>query len=414
MLKNGYGFVRVLFLKDEQRFNYLAYPRFSSLISFDGDSANPKLKSVSWLMKIVDDLYDNRFAIESQQSKFDEYDLNSRIDFTTSLTIFPIFVLRHLGNSMGLKSLADQLCWDLLLTVHVNREDYLEVEIFARFLQEFYDQEDLLFFLNLRALLSKSFKINFKSRWNSLSASPLVASNEDDRSRKWKWLSYRQCLYVSQLVFGGEGGEDSARHQEFLDTLGPILVGQKTPASPGRPAADTRRMNLDEFLHLSVLFFHRSVKGSRARLFPSIPGQTAPAESIPQSPYEGIFDLNKIPPPPPPEVVARRQAAAAAASPVPDRRRRSGGGSASPRSPSRTAAAAGSPAADRWTHPPRLPADSPLRSPPRRLQQDIDHENARYGHRAGPKDSGHHAPFDDADTLTGSQSTVENNPLMNF
>ena len=188
MQHKGFGASRILFSKYSQRFNYFAYPRFASLIAFDGEIVNPKPRTITWLMKMIDDIYDHRFAVENQQHQNDDVnqDGNNNSDDvgTTSLTIFPIFALRRLGTTIGLKSLTDQLCWDMLYTLHCNREEYLEAEIFARFLQEFYDRMDLLFFLYVRSVLSDILKINFKTRWNSMSSSPIIQNADDEKSGK--------------------------------------------------------------------------------------------------------------------------------------------------------------------------------------------------------------------------------------
>lgn len=55
----------------------------------------------------------------------------------------------------GLRSLVAQTCWDLLYNTHALRKDHLEVEVFARFLEEFYDPDDLLFFLYVRNVIQK-------------------------------------------------------------------------------------------------------------------------------------------------------------------------------------------------------------------------------------------------------------------
>ena len=51
------------------------------------------------------------------------------------LAIFPIFVVNKLGNNVGLRSLSDQLCWDILYNITIYRKDHLEIEIFSRFIQ---------------------------------------------------------------------------------------------------------------------------------------------------------------------------------------------------------------------------------------------------------------------------------------
>ena len=49
----------------------------------------------------------------------------------------------------------DQHAWDLLYNVHALRATHLEVELFARFLEEYYDPDDLLFFLYVRSVVQK-------------------------------------------------------------------------------------------------------------------------------------------------------------------------------------------------------------------------------------------------------------------
>ena len=50
-------------------------------------------------------------------------------------------------------------------SVEFYRRSSLEVEMFARFLQEFYDYADLLFFLYVRSVVSKVLNVSFKQRW---------------------------------------------------------------------------------------------------------------------------------------------------------------------------------------------------------------------------------------------------------
>ena len=162
-------------------------------------------------------------------------------------------------------------------------------------------------------------------------------------------MSYRHCVYVSRLIFGEDSDE---LHFEFMETLSPIMVGKKTVHSPGRTEKDTRRLNIDEFLHLSVLFYHRSVKGAsnpeeegaEVRVFPPVPGQSAPQEPIPRSPYEGIFDLNRIPSPPPASIVELRRKSSSGFFPspqTPDDDMRLGGGVRKFPSPSKSAVSSG-------------------------------------------------------------------------
>ena len=126
------GFINVHIVGVEP-FDCNAYPRFTALIAFNGESVKPKIRHLSWIMKIVEDLYDWRFAHE----KTDVQKEDDSANFDLMLLIFPVFVVRNLGTKIGLKSLVDQTCWDVLCTAHTYRRDYLELEVFARFLQEF-------------------------------------------------------------------------------------------------------------------------------------------------------------------------------------------------------------------------------------------------------------------------------------
>ena len=97
-------------------------------------------------MKIIEDIYDYRFSYEKNDVEKEEESLS----FDLMLLIFPVFVVRRIGTNSGLKRLVDQISIDLLYNIHCYRKNYLEYEIFARFLSEFYDHDDLLFFLYVR------------------------------------------------------------------------------------------------------------------------------------------------------------------------------------------------------------------------------------------------------------------------
>lgn len=143
-----------------ESFDYGPYARYTALISENGDVVRPKIQSLSWLMKKIELLYDARFAHEKMDVERDD-----ELSATDKLVkLFPVFVVKHLSTVVGLlKGLVDQTGWDLLLNVDIYRQEYLEVEIFARFLQEFYDNDDLLFYLYVRSVSS-----GFKTIFNKL------------------------------------------------------------------------------------------------------------------------------------------------------------------------------------------------------------------------------------------------------
>jgi hypothetical protein len=228
-----------------EEFDYNSYPRFSLLISSEGDVVQPRLKLLSWLMRYIEDLYDSRFAHEAAEVNREEsYETAEKVS-----SIFPVFVVKRLSMKLGLRSIVEQTCWDLLYNAHTYRRDYLEVEMFCRFLQEFYDHDDLLFFLYVRSVVAKQLHVSFKTRWGK--------SDGPGRQPKSLWLSYRECVAVARAVFG-DSNESMCR--DFLAIVTPQMVGQKTDPPPNKigGGTDTRRIDITQFLHLAVVGYHQT------------------------------------------------------------------------------------------------------------------------------------------------------------
>ena len=237
--------IAVSFTGQAELFDYNSYPRFSVLIANDGDNVAPRPKLLSWLMRAIEELYDARFAHEAAEVGRGESDFVAE----QVSSLFPAFVVKRLSTKVGLRSLVDQTCWDLLYNAHVYRRDYLEVEMFCRFLQEFYDHDDLLFFLYVRSVVAKQLHVSFKTRWTK--------SDGPGRQPKSLWLSHRECVHVAKTVFG-DANESMCR--DFLSIVQPQMVGQKAvPASDGKPQQpDSRRIDITQFLHLAVVGYHQT------------------------------------------------------------------------------------------------------------------------------------------------------------
>jgi hypothetical protein len=228
-----------------EEFDYNSYPRFSLLITTEGETIQPRLKLLSWLMRYIEDLYDSRFAHEAAEVGRDEsYETAEKVS-----SIFPVFVVKRMSMKLGLRSIVEQTSWDLLYNAHTYRRDYLEVEMFCRFLQEFYDHDDLLFFLYVRSVVAKQLHVSFKTRWGK--------SDGPGRQPKSLWLSYRECVAVAKAVFG-ESNESMCR--DFLAIVSPQMVGQKSESQPNRVGGgtDTRRIDITQFLHLAVVGYHQT------------------------------------------------------------------------------------------------------------------------------------------------------------
>lgn len=126
-LKNE-GFIDVTVIATEQ-LDYHAYPRFTALIANSGDTVRPRQRPFTWVMKIVEDLYDIRFSHEKNDIEREDENPN----FDLMLLIFPVFVVRRIGTNVGLKTIVDQTCWDLMYNVNLYRKDNLELEVLLNF-----------------------------------------------------------------------------------------------------------------------------------------------------------------------------------------------------------------------------------------------------------------------------------------
>ena len=199
------------------------------------------MRALSWLMRLVEDAYDARFAHEKMDVERDDEAEAEQLESEQHFSSFPIFLVRQLSTLVGLKSLVEQTCWDLLFNAQRYRSDYLEVEVFMRFLQEFYDQDDLLFFLYVRAVVARTLHISFKRRW--------AKSEGAGRPPKALWMSYREATLVSKAVFGST---DEQMHRSFLNILNTQVVGQRTETT------DSRRIEISQFLHLAVVAYHQT------------------------------------------------------------------------------------------------------------------------------------------------------------
>ena len=250
-------------------FDYNAYPRFSVLIATNGETVTPRPKILQWLMRLIEELYDTRFAHEAAEvNREDSAAVNEQVS-----RIFPVFAVRRLSMRVGLRSLVDQTCWDLLYNTHMYRKDYLEVEMFARFLQEFYDHDDLLFFLYVRSVVAKVLHVSFKTRW--------AKADGPGRQPKSLWMSYRECVTVARTVFG-VNNEGMCR--DFLGIITPQMVGQKSDTG------DSRRIDITQFLHLAVVGYHqtRPEEGEVQRPLAPIPESVVPSVPAP-APSSGIY-----------------------------------------------------------------------------------------------------------------------------
>jgi len=224
---------------------FASYQTFSKLITMK-DKLKPRKRPITWLMRLIEEIYDNRFIHDSADFKDDGTSVPGEQAKQRLSHQFPIFVVDFFSKRYGLRNIVDQNCWDLLFNVNLYREKHLEVAIFGRFLEEFYDPDDLLFFLYVRSVIQKEIGVNFRNHWSELGRRGM---------RDTVWLSYSSCVKVSRVVFVSES---DPLFRAFMDMIEvkksdgeyKHLWGKVTRRS------DTRRIQVIQFLHLALAEYH--------------------------------------------------------------------------------------------------------------------------------------------------------------
>mgnify|MGYP005990980443 CR=1 FL=1 len=209
-------------------------------------------------MRLIEEIYDNRYARDTAELREDAEGAAQAAGATPQSsrpkgpTDYPSFVVEFFSKRYGLPQLIDQTCWDLLYNVHAARKEYLEVEVFARFVEEYYDPDDLLFFLYVRSVVQKELRFTFRSRWTELGKSALGA----DKTPKAIFMSHRECVLVARVVFGSETDPLFRTFMALVESRlqsGPSTTSTRSGRATG---GDNRRIEVMQFLHLALTEYH--------------------------------------------------------------------------------------------------------------------------------------------------------------
>ena len=94
---------------------------FSKLITIRDRLKPPKKRPVTWLLRLIEEIYDARFIHDSQDFREDGSSV-PEISKSRLSHQFPIFVVDFFSKRYGLRTLVDQNCWELLFNVNLYRE----------------------------------------------------------------------------------------------------------------------------------------------------------------------------------------------------------------------------------------------------------------------------------------------------
>jgi len=154
----------------------------------------PREKKLPWCMRIIEELYDERYKREQE--------LVAEEDRTGAPLVkkdrpFPLSVVEFVKKRYGLPAIIDQNCIDLLFNTVRKRRAVVDCELFARFLEEHYSEDELLFFLYVRSIAQKVLgNVSFRTMWSELGR----AGSGVSKPR----LDVRQCSHIARIVFASE------------------------------------------------------------------------------------------------------------------------------------------------------------------------------------------------------------------
>lgn len=128
------------------------FGRFCALLS--GSSPDlPKLLKKAELSKLIDEVYDQRYATDLQQLKEQAQttdDAANRRRTAAGQKDFPKLVHLFCLKRWGLKKVVEQMCWNLIYSILRLKDHSEQFDMFGRFLSETYDPLDMLFYLHAR------------------------------------------------------------------------------------------------------------------------------------------------------------------------------------------------------------------------------------------------------------------------
>ena len=134
---------------------------------------------------------------------------------------FHNFVLEFLSNKYIKKPAVDQHSLDLILSIDFFKNKDIIVAIFAKFLNEELDSDDLEFYLYVRSCIEKELNTMFieLARQQTRKASGL-----NDEEREKSCLSIKSCLNLANNIYGDEQEE---LLNAFMNKIEEILTEQK-------------------------------------------------------------------------------------------------------------------------------------------------------------------------------------------
>ena len=156
----------------------------------------------------IEEIYSIRFINDSNKDNEDQ-------NFP-----FPNFVIEFLSNKYVKKPAVDQHSLDLILSIDFFKAKDIIVQIFAKFLNEELDADDLEFYLYVRFCIEKELNTTFIDLTRTQNKKGKLTDEDKERS----CLSIKSCLNLANNIYGEEQEESL---NNFMNKIEEILTEQK-------------------------------------------------------------------------------------------------------------------------------------------------------------------------------------------
>jgi hypothetical protein len=239
--------------ESDRLFGLQAYEGLTRLLSVREDT-RPTERPQNWVMRHVEDLYDNRFDRDTMDLAEEEAAAaEGKKAPARPPQSFPAFVASWFSAHFGLKTLVDRVCWDLVYSVHRLRGTSVDVELFARFLEQKYDPDDLLFFLYVRSVLQKQLKLSLRARWAEMGTRAGATSTAARAGPEPILLTLGQVRAVLRAVFGSES---DALFKALMTVVERFMQSEMDAGRSNADAEGIARIDASDLLRIALEEYH--------------------------------------------------------------------------------------------------------------------------------------------------------------
>ena len=172
----------------------------------------PKKITLYDLRYYIEEIYSVAFLKYTQILKMKSND-NNEIIFPS----FPSFIFEFIVNKYAKKQLIDQTCMNILLSLEYFKLNFEDIKLFSNFLNENYNNEDLLFFLFLRSNIEKNLGVSILEK----AKDDTIIQHKEDKEEIFMNL-YLNQKQISKIITTIYNCDDEILLNQVLQRLHPF------------------------------------------------------------------------------------------------------------------------------------------------------------------------------------------------